>query len=127
HVKVGHTADHARNEAGWPAAYEKAKSPDYYVAITSMSGPTEAWYLIPFDSFTAEAASMKRDDKDPVLSAELDRLSLRDSEFINSSTTLQAVARPDLSLGKFPDVSKIRYYEINTYTVKPGQEENFDS
>jgi len=126
-VKVGHTADHARNEAGWPAAYEKAKSPYYYIAITSMTGPTEAWYLIPSDSFTAEAASMKRDDNDPELSGELERLSLRDADFIDRSSTVQSVARPDLSLGKFPDVSKIRFYEISVYKVRPGQEENFDA
>ncbi len=126
-VKVGHAADHARNEAGWPAAFEKAKSPDYYIAITSMTGPTEAWYLIPSDSYAAEAASMKRDDKDPVLSAELERLSLRDSEFINGSTAIQLAARPDLSLGKFPTVAKIRYYEISIFSVRPGQEDKFDA
>src|SRR6185436_7635458 len=31
-VKLGRDADHANVEAGWPAAYEKAKSPDYYLA-----------------------------------------------------------------------------------------------
>lgn len=126
-VKAGRSADHSRHEAGWPAAYEKAKSPDYYIAMTSITGPTEAWYLIPFESYTAESASMKRDDKDPVLSAELERLALRDAEFISSSSTVQTSARTDLSLGKFPDVSKMRYFEVNIYTVRIGQEDNFDS
>ena len=126
-VKVGHTADHARNEAGWPAAFEKAKSPDYYIAITSMTGPTEAWYLIPSDSNAAEAASMKRDAKDPVLSAELDRLALRDSEFINSSSAVQLTARTDLSVGAFPNVAKIRFYEISVFSVKQGQDDKFDA
>ena len=38
-VKVGRAAEHAKHEAGWPAAYEKAKSPIYYLALTSMTGP----------------------------------------------------------------------------------------
>jgi len=126
-VKVGHAADHARNEAGWPAAFEKAKSPDYYIAITSLTGPTEAWYLIPYDSNAAEAAAMKRESSDPALSAELDRLALRDSDFINSATTVQCVARTDLSLGKFPEVAKIRFYEISTFSIKQGQDEKFDA
>lgn len=125
-VKVGLGADHAKNEAGWPVAYEKAKSPDYYIAMTSMTGPSEAWYLVPFESNAAEAASMKRDDKDPVLSAELGRLALRDAEFINGSTTIQTVARPDLSLGKFPNVAKIRFYEISFFSARQGQEEKLD-
>jgi hypothetical protein len=126
-VKVGRSADHARNEAGWPAALEKAKNPDYYLALTSMTGPTEAWYLIPSESYTAEAASMKRDAKDPVLSAEVDRLTLKDADYINGSTTVQLMARPDLSLGKFPNVSKIRFYEISLFYARPGQEEKLET
>ena len=126
-VKVGRSADHARHEAGWPAAFEKVKSPDYYVAMTSMTGPTEAWYLVPSDSYASEGASMKRDDKDPVLSAELGRLALRDSEFINSSTTIHTTSRPELGIGKFPDVAKIRFYRVTTYSVRPGQTEKFEA
>ena len=126
-VKVGRAADHARNEAGWPAAFEKAKFPDYYIAMTSLTGHSEAWYLSPFDSYAAEAASMKRSDKDPVLSAELERLSARDAEFINGVTTIQTAARPDLSLGKFPNVAKVRFFEINLFSVRQGQEEKLDA
>jgi hypothetical protein len=126
-VKVGRGADHARNEAGWPAAFEKAKSTDYYIAITSMTGRPEAWYLVPWDSHAAEAASMKRDDKDPVLSAELSRLALRDAEFIEGVTTVQLTARPELNVGKFPDVAKIRFYEISVFQVRPGKEQIFEA
>ena len=41
-VKVGRVAEHARIEAGWPAAYARAKSPDYYLAMVSVTGPNEA-------------------------------------------------------------------------------------
>ncbi len=126
-VKVGQSSNHARNEAGWPAAFEKAKSPDYYIALTSMTGPTEAWYLIPSDSYAAEAAAMKRVDQDPVLAAELDRLAVRDAEFITGSTTVQTMARTDLSLGKFPNAAKARYFEISIFSVRQGQEEKFEA
>jgi hypothetical protein len=125
-VKAGRRADHARNEAGWPAAMEKAKSPEYYVALTSMSGASEAWYLIPHESHAAVAAAMKHDDKNPELSAELERLAARDAEFVDRVQTIQAKARLDLSFGKFPDVAKIRFYEITLYSVKPGHNGDFD-
>ena len=78
-VKNGHNAMHAAHEAGWPAAYAKAKSPNYYLALTSMTGPNEAWYVVPFASHAALGESMKRDDADATLSAELQRLSRGDS------------------------------------------------
>src|SRR5690242_18190208 len=70
-VKTGRNADHSKHEAGWPAAFEKAKSKDYYIAMTSLTGPNEAWYLVPAESHAAFGESMKQQDKDPVLSAEL--------------------------------------------------------
>ena len=126
-VKPGQGADHAKHEAGWPAAYEKAKSPDFYLAMTSMTGPTEAWYLVPQQSHAAAAETMKREDKDPVLSAELARLALRDAQFIDSVRVVQTVARPDLSLGDFPDLAKVRFYEVNIFSVRPGQTQKFEA
>lgn len=127
HVKPGMGAGHARHEAGWPAAFEKAKSPDYYLALTSMTGPTEAWYLIASESHAAEAAAMKRDAKDEVLSAELDRLALGDAEFITGVTTVQTIGRPDLGYGKFPEIGKARFFEILFFSVRQGQEGRMDA
>jgi hypothetical protein len=126
-VKVGRNAEHARHEAGWPAAYEKAKSPDYYIAMTSLTGPNEAWYVIPSESHAAWGESMKRDDKDPVLSAELERLAFRDADYINGSRTLQAIAQTELSAGDFPDVAKVRFFNMSIFKVHAGREEQFEA
>jgi hypothetical protein len=125
-VKTGRNEEHSRHEAGWPAAFEKAKSPDYYIAITSLTGANEAWYFIPSESKAAFGESMKRQDKDPVLSAEMTRLSLADAQYINSSKTIQAIANPELSVGDFPDVNKIRFFEITVFRVHPGHEMQFE-
>jgi hypothetical protein len=125
-VKVGRAGDHAKHEAGWPAAYEKSKSPYYYVAMTSLTGPSEALYVSPFESHAAVGDSMKRDDADPVLSAELARLSRADAEYLNGSRVIQAMARTDLSMGAYPDMSKARFYQISFVRVRPGQETRFE-
>src|SRR5262249_20501753 len=78
HVKVGHSGGHSKFEVGYPAAFEKAKSPDYYFAMASVTGPDEVWYVMSNDSYAAVGEGMKRQDKDPVLSAELNRLALAD-------------------------------------------------
>lgn len=126
-VKLGRGADHARFEAGWPAAFEKAKSPDYYLALVSMTGPSEAWYVGPYASHAALGESMKRDAADPVLTAELERLSRGDAEFLNNVRVMHAAGRPDLSMGAFPDLAKVRFTEITWYRVRPGHEQEFEA
>jgi hypothetical protein len=126
-VKVGRAAEHARIEAGWPAAFARAKSPDYYLAMVSMTGPSEAWYILPAASHAAIGESMKRDAADAVLSAELVRLSRLDAEVVNDSRTIQAVARPDLSMGAFPDLARQRFWEITIFRVRPGHRADFDA
>jgi len=126
-VKVGRAAEHARIEAGWPAAYERAKSADYYLAMVSMTGPSEAWYISPAASHAAIGESMKRDDADAVLTAELARLARADAEVLNGLRTIQAVARPELSMGAYPDLARQRFWEITTFRVRPGHEQEFDA
>jgi hypothetical protein len=126
-VKVGRTADHAKIEAGWPAAYEKAKSPDYYLALVSMTGPAEAWYVSTYNSHAALGDSMKRDDADPVLTAELQRLSRADGDVLNSVRTMHAAARKELSYGAFPDLAKARFLEVTWFRVRPGHEQHFEA
>jgi hypothetical protein len=118
-IKVGRSGDHAKWEAGWPAAFEKAKSKYSYIAISSISGPPEVLYISPFAS-QAAYGEMLAEEGDSVLGPELERLSKGDAEFVEELTGLQAVAMPELSHGAFPDISKVRFYEITTFRVKPG-------
>jgi hypothetical protein len=124
-VKIGRGAEHAKFEAAWPAAYEKAKSTQTYLALVSLTGSRETWYVTPFESHAALEEAVRREDADPVLSAELERLSKADAEFLSDFKSLQAMARPDLSHGEFPDISKVRFYEVTVFKVKPGHESGF--
>src|SRR4029453_6824924 len=126
-VKPGRASEHTKIEAGWPAAYEKAKSPYYYLAMVSMSGSDEGWYVTPFESPAAIGDSLKRDDEDPVLSAELARLSRADADMLNGVRPMQARARKELSYGTFPGLAKQRFFEITTFRVRPGHEPQFEA
>ena len=126
-VKIGRNADHAKLEAGWPAAFERAKSPDYYLAMVAMTGANEAWYILPQESNAAIDATMKRDEANKQLQSELDRLAKADGEFVNNVRVLQAVARPDLSYGAYPDLSKQRFWDITWFRVRPGHEQQWES
>ena len=124
-VKTGHAAAHAKTEAGWPAAFSKAKSPDYYLALSSMTGPQVVWFLSPWDSYTAWGKSMARDESNAELSAELERLSAADAEHVESLPSLEVIARPDLSHGTYPDLNKQRFWEITIMRVRPGHDDQF--
>ena len=119
-VKPGRTADHAKWEAGWPAAFEKAKSPYNYIALQSITGPPEVWYVSPLANQAAYGEMMAAEEKDPALGAETERLGKGDGEFLSEMSAMQAAAMPDLSHGSFPNVGKTRYYEITTFRVRPG-------
>jgi hypothetical protein len=123
-LKTGRTGEHAKWEAGWPAAFEKAKSKYNYLAIASMTGPQEAWFLEPFASQAAFGESLA-EENDPELGPELERLRKGDAEFVSDVTALQATAVPDLSHGAFPDISKVRFYEVTTFRLKPGHYEEW--
>src|SRR5689334_5554834 len=82
-VKAGRDVEHAKHETQFPAIDEKTKSPFVYLALTSINGPSEAWYVYPAESAADISAMMKRPEKDPLLGAEYARLARIDSEYIS--------------------------------------------
>jgi hypothetical protein len=124
-VKVGHDDDHSKLEAGWPAAFEKAKSPYYGLGMVAMTGAPQAWFLTPFESNRAMGESLKANADDPVLSAELARLARADTAHITNARNILLRARKELSRGAFPDLGKQRFYEITMFRVRPGHEDQF--
>jgi len=126
-VKAGMEADHMANEAGWPAAFARAGSEYYYMALSSMTGTTQIWYVAPYASWTQEGENIKQNDENPELSAELARLWRADAQYLNSARAVQAVARPDLSYGAFPNLGLVRFYEITTFRVRPGHEQGWEA
>jgi hypothetical protein len=126
-VKLGRSADHERIEAGWPAAYDKAKSPDYYLAYVSTTGRPEAWFVAPSESHKSMGDSMARENDDAVLSAEVKRLQKVDADVLNNVSVIQARGRKELSMGAFPELAKTRFVEITIFRVRPGHEREFEA
>lgn len=124
-VKPGHEAAHERIETGWPTAFEKAGSPDIYLAMESLTGPPMVWFVQPYENYAAEGRAMARIESDPVLSAELGRLWQEHAPHIASSRVVQAMGRPDLSGGPFPDLTTQRFWDITMFRIRPGHDDQF--
>jgi hypothetical protein len=124
-VKPGKAAAHERVEAGWPLAFRKAKWPSHYLAMTSMTGPSEVWFLSGYDSYAAWEADQRHVEQTPALGRELDRLSLQDGELLSGTRGIVAVYREDLSYRPNIKLGDMRYFTVNTITLRPGYDSAF--
>ena len=122
---MGRNDDHARLESGWPAALERAKSPDYYLAMTSLTGPKEAWFVTPWESHAAVAESMKREEKDPV--------SPRRWRGSRSATPVHQLALEPFKRGRgqslarrFSRRGKGQVFQITVWRVRFGHQQQFE-
>jgi hypothetical protein len=124
-VKPGKGAAHEKVEIGWPQAFRKAKWPTHYLAMTSMSGPAEAWYMTGYDSYAAWETDQQNVEKTPTLVRELERLAQVDGELLSGTRGVLAVYRPDLSYRPDIDVAQMRYFALTIITLKPGYDSAF--
>lgn len=124
-VKTGRAAEHAKLEAAWPAAFERANSPDFYLAMESTTS-SEAWFVLPSASYAEMGQAIAR-EQSPALAAELDVLRRKDSEFIDGWRMVELRARPELSRGTYPDLGKQRFWEISIFRMRPGADQVFST
>lgn len=121
-VKEGKGAAHERTEAEYVQAFRKAKSEGYYLAISTMSGGNESWFLGGFPSFAA-AEKIRSESRVEPLKSEIEAAEDHDGALRESSRTLWAVYRPDMSYkAEKLNVGKTRFLSIATYRVRLGHE-----
>ena len=124
-VKTGKGAVHLKVEKGFVAASARANWPTHYIAMTAITGPSEAWFLTGFPSFAAWEKDRDDTAKNKAFSAELDTLFEKDGELLTNMRSLVAVLREDLSAGGPVDIAKMRYFRLVTFRVRPGHESDF--
>jgi len=124
-VKVGRAGAHPAIESGWPRAFAKAKIPNYYIAMTTLYGPSEAWFSGGARSIAEIEEQNQAIEKAPGLSRELDRLSQADAVNLSGYRTVLARHRPELSNGPDINPAEMRVWEVLTFKVRPGHVADF--
>lgn len=124
-VKAGRTGPHPTTEAGWPRAFAKAKIPNYYIAMTTIFGPDEAWFAAGVGSIAEIDEQNKAIEKAAGLTKELDRLALADAANISAHHSLLARYHPELSHGPEINPVEMRVWEALIFKVRPGHEGDF--
>jgi hypothetical protein len=124
-IKPGKAVAHEQVEAGWPKAFARANWPTNYLAMTSSTGPNEAWFMTGFDSLEAWEKDSGNVAKNSALKKELDQLEARDGELRSGGRSIVAMYREDLSHQANVDIPKMRYFRIITFRVRQGHDSQF--
>ena len=124
-IKEGREAAHEKTEEAWPRIFSKGNvTTMYYVGMTAESGPAEAWFLEPYDSFGGMEKARAAVDESP-LAADLEAANAQDGELRTGSRTLLAVFRDDLSFHPAEAMSsmpKCRHMGVTVVRIKYGHE-----
>lgn len=124
-VKFGKDAGHEKNEAAFAKAFAAAKAPDHYLAVTTMSGPSEAWFLIGFDSYAEWDKAAAYDDQ-PKVQALIEPLSEKDADYVSDGDQVVATYNPKWSYKPDMNIAEMRYFEVETIRRRPGHDKDWE-
>jgi hypothetical protein len=124
-VKVGRADAHEANERAWAAAYAKTKLPYYSIALTSMTGPNDAWWLSGWQSFKQYDDANAALAKNKEFQASNSQLSAKDAEYVSDGVGSLWELRQDLSYRDTLEWSKMHAYQMITIRVRPGHDGDF--
>jgi hypothetical protein len=125
-VKPGRTASHDTLEANFARTYAGVPNSAHYMAMTSVTGTPEAWFVEPEPDFASVQKAMAAEEHAPAtVRAALDQIMARETDNLSSSSVITALYREDLSFKPGVDMAKMRFMQVTTYHVRPGHSEDF--
>jgi hypothetical protein len=119
-------APHMKTESAFVAAMTAAKWPTHYLGMDSMSGPSRALFLVGYDSFAAWEKDNLATQKNPTLSAALDRAGVADGQLLTSYDAGVFAYREDMSLRANGNTAQARYFEISRFKVRQGHDKEWE-
>jgi hypothetical protein len=124
-VKFGQDGGHAKNEAAFAKAVAAVKTPDHYLAATTMSGPSEAWFLIGYDSY-AEWQKASEYDNQPKVQALTGPLFEKDADYVSDGNQVVATYNEKWSYKPGMNIAEMRYFEVETIRRRPGHDKEWE-
>jgi len=121
-VKAGKTMQHEQHEAAWLQAFLKAKYNTTMLTVSSVTGPTEDWFIVGYDSFAALEKENEQMAKNAAYRGINMTYGTKDGDFINESRTITARFRPDLSYKPGVNVGEYKYFTINVLRFRIGED-----
>jgi hypothetical protein len=123
-VKVGRGDAHEANERAWAGAYAKSKLPIYSVAMTSMTGTNDAWWMTAWSSFKAYDDANVAMAKNKELTESISQYSAKDAEYVTDAVGSLWTLRADMSYRDTVDWSAMHAYQMITVRARPGHSDD---
>jgi hypothetical protein len=124
-VRPGRASAHAANEAAWAAAFAKGQAPVKWLGMTSLAGPTEAWFLSGYPSWEVYERVQTEMNTNAGFAADEDRFSSSDGDMLSRTSAIIAAYRPELSYQANISLPQMRYMQVEMFLVKPGHIDEF--
>lgn len=121
-VKPGKGEIHNQHEAAWTQALIKANWNTPMLAITSVTGANEDWFLIGYDSFAAMEKDTKTLEKNAAASAVMSQYGAKETDFVSETRTITARYRPELSYRPDFKLGDYKYFSVNTIRFRLGED-----
>lgn len=125
-IRPGKVAAYMRIEEAAARFCAKMSCPNPYFAITSLTGPDEAWWINGFDSpDTVEKVRHEYAANDQIAQY-LNSVAEQKGDLAFPGVTLLAHLRDDLSFSASSTFAYARYFSIAMVRVRPGQAAAFE-
>lgn len=124
-VKPGKGMAHDRSETAWTQAFVRAKWPTYFLAINSVSGPSQVWFCQGYDSFADMEKDTQAQRKSSILTAARNQYGSAESEYLEGGRQLIATLSADMSYLPNFNLTEMRYFRVRTTRVKYGHDADY--
>ncbi len=125
-VKVGKGAAHDAHEAAWARALIAAKTTDRFIAMTSLSGPNEIWYLATYPTWADYQKTNDANRANAALSAIDKQYRPAESEYLSDSRGMTLRQRTEFSYGGPTDLPHMRFMSVTRVSVRPGHTAEYE-
>jgi hypothetical protein len=120
-VKPGRSIAHTLHETGWAHAAVSAGVTTHCLAVSSVTGPTEAWFLFAYPSFAAMEADFEKAEKNAAIKRVMDTYTPKETDFLSDLRTMTARYRPEYSYKPDVNIGEYRYFSINVVRFRLGE------
>jgi hypothetical protein len=125
-VKVGKDAAHDAHETAWAGAMAAAKSPNKFIAMRSLTGPNEIWYISAFPTWADYEKSNDAYKAHPELAEIQKKFSGTENEYLNDARGMTLRPRTELGYGASADLPHMRYMSVTRISVRPGHAAEYE-
>ncbi len=126
-IKTGKGAAHQKAEAAYVRTFTKYNFPTHYVALTTLTGPEEAWFISRYESYADFGKDQAFEDSHAGMRAELSANDEADGALRNASRSIFATYRADLSYRPGVNIPSQHFDSITIVRVRPGHIADFEA